>query len=114
MVRSSFCGARRRRSLALVLCLLLAGAPGIGITCEETSSPTADAPLLLCVGPPAPGKPRAADFSSKAGGRSEVELDQRNRAGNSPPDGVPDKHQLFMMLLMLRSTKGRYPFLALR
>lgn len=113
MVRSSYCGARRRRSLPLVLCLLIVAAPGIGIAGDKASSRMADDPVLLCVVPPAPGNPPTAGFSCKAGGLEDVDLDQRYRTGNSPLDVAPDKSKLFMVLLMLRSTNGRYPFLVL-
>jgi hypothetical protein len=113
MIRSS-CGASRLRSLPLVLCLLLVGAAGIGIADEEASWRMAVDPVLLSAVPPALAKRSAADFPSETGGHGEVGLDQRNGAGNSPPDAAPDKRQLFMMLLMLRSTQGRYPFVVLR
>lgn len=71
-------------------------------------------PVLLSAVPPAHAKPSAPGFPPETGGNGEVGLDQRNGAGNSPPDVTPDKRQLFMMLLMLRSTQGRYPFVVLR
>jgi hypothetical protein len=113
MLKSSLCGLPCQRSLVLVLCLFLIGGPGIG-SGEATSSRIAGDDVLLSNVSPAAGKLPPTGYPSKANGSGAIDLNQRDRVGNNPSDAAPDKHQLLIMLLTLRSTEGRYPFIVLR
>jgi hypothetical protein len=114
MLKSLLCGLPCQRSLVLVLCLFLIGGPGIGSRGEATSSRTAGDDVLLSNVDPATGKLSPTGLSSEASGSGVIGLNQRDRVGKNPSDAAPDKHQLLIMLLTLRSTEGRYPFIVLR